>query len=505
LPPLRGDLSVDTVVVGGGIVGLTTAYLLGAAGQRVALLDSHRIAGGESGRSTAHLCDVLDTRYFLWEERLGSERTAEIARAARAGIDTVRGIIAREGIECGFAYRDGFLFAETDVDLEDLDRELEAARRAGLSCDRVGPEQLPFPSRGAGRFACQAQIDPVAFLHELRDRVLRDGTRIYENCEVLAIDEDKRCSVLTRDGRIRSRWVVLATGVPPAGRLALGTRLLISRTYAIAVRARGMSDGAGLYWDMRDPYHYLRRAEPWGGGEPCLLVGGEDHRTGTYDHTEKCVRRLRVYARDLLGDVETIADWSGQIVESPDGLPYVGLAPGSHGLLVATAFAGQGMSLGVTGAELCADFVLERKSGWQHLFRLDRLPWVSLRSYLTDGIGTAYRRVAHRWRVHGDLGFSGIPPGEGRVLRVGEDLLAVYRSDDFRLSVVRAACPEQGDVVHWNRVERSWDCPGCGSRFSTDGQILNGPAVMPLAEVDIDDRITLERLRQGENIAPEAA
>src|SRR5947209_11686369 len=129
---LAEDARADVCVVGAGIAGMTTAYLLAREGKSVVVIDDGPVGGGMTGRTTAHLVNALDDRYFELE-RLHGERGAQLAAESHtAAIERVEQVVKEEQIDCDFERVDGYLFTPPDESKEILERELKAAHRAGL-------------------------------------------------------------------------------------------------------------------------------------------------------------------------------------------------------------------------------------------------------------------------------------------------------------------------------------------------------------------------------------
>jgi len=245
---------------------------------------------------------------------------------------------------------------------------------------------------------------------------------------------------------------------------------------------------AGLFWDSMNPYHFIRAANWEGpsGPERVLIIGGEDHKTGAKERTEKCYHQLRLFARNYFGAEEVVATWSGQIIEPVDGLPYIGLNPHSRDVYLATGFSGQGMSMGTMAGILISDLIEGRGSEWESLFDPARFkPVASAGAFLAENKDFPLHFLLDRWAEKDALAVTTVAPGEGRVVRVGSRTLAVYRDESSRLHALSPVCPHMGCHVHWNRAEKSWDCPCHGSRFSTDGEVLNGPALAGLRVLDV--------------------
>ncbi len=479
--PLTQDLRAEICVIGGGISGLTTAYLLARAGRRVVLLESQTVGSGETGRTSAHLSSALDDRFQVLV-RLHGANGARMARASHeAAIDLIQHIAREERIDCEFQRVDGYLFLPPNGQLEVLEAELDAAREAGFD-EAEWCLQLPIPGFDGGpaiRFPRQAQFHPVDYLQGLARAFIRHGGRICERCPVIDVDPGPPARAVTREGPVvTADHLVCATNTPIVDWLAKHSQQVANRTYVVAMRINEGAVPAGLYWDMEEPYHYVRR---WG---ELLLIGGEDHRTGE-DEGDSVTRfrNLEAWAQARFPVNGTATSWSGQILEPVDGLAYIGRHPGRHKhVYMITGDSGHGLTHGTLGGRLIADLIRGSTNPWASLYDPGRRNLRAAGEYIKETIATV-RHLADRITPGEVSSATEVPRGTGAVMRRGLAKVAVYRDEAGHLHEHSAICPHLGCVVNWNPVEHTWDCPCHGSRFTPGGQVINGPATKGLAEI----------------------
>lgn len=466
----------DVVVVGGGISGVTAALLLQRAGKQVILLESRRLGAGETGYTTAHLTEILDTRYHVLESKFGGHQTHLVAQSSRLAIDKIESLVQEFGADsCGFGRVPGYLFAETDEQRAVLELEIDALQRVGAKASLVENIPLPFATIGAIRIDNQAQIHPLEYLAQLTRRLISSGGQIFEQTKMLDVEEGEPCRVHTDAGELRAAQVLVLTHVPVANRVAIHTKIAAYRSYAIAGKAPDPEFPPGLFWDLSDPYHYIRRQDMVDGRY--VIIGGEDHKTGKKENTLESYRALEAYARTHFPGFEASVRWSGQIMEPVDGLPFIGRNTGSTHVYVATGFSGNGITYGTLAAMSLADAVLGIRSPWTDLYDATRVkPVAQSRQYLTENVDFPTHMVTDRFAKGDVKQYQEIPMGEGRLVREQGRMLAVYRDPRGTFHVRSAVCPHLGCHVRWNKAERSWDCPCHGSRFDIEGAVLNGPA-----------------------------
>ena len=475
-PPLAGDIRTDVCVIGAGIAGVTTAYLLAQAGRRVVVLEDGAVGGGETGRTTAHLSNALDDRYHILERVHGQEGARLAAASHGAAIDTIESIVRAEKISCDFKRLDGYLFLPPGQSPDLLDAELEAAHRAGLTAvERLGRAPLPGWDTGPClRFPDQGQFHPLSYVNGLVSGIERMGGQLFGKTHVTGVEAGSPSTVRTTNQRtVSADFVVCATNTPIVDWVVIHSKQAAYRTFAIAGRVPPGSVPTALYWDTADPYHYVRLA-----GD-VLIVGGEDHKTGQRDDGSDRFRKLEEWARERfpIGAIEF--RWSGQVMEPVDGLGYIGRNPGQRQIFVATGDSGHGMTHGTIAGILIRDLILGRGSAWDELYDPSRKSVRSTVEYVRENLNVARQYVDHV--TPGEVGSEDeIRPGEGAVIRRGIKKLAVYRDNSGTLHRASAVCPHLGCIVQWNSLERSWDCPCHGSRFGVDGSVLNGPAARGL-------------------------
>ena len=484
---LKGRIHVDTVVVGGGITGLTTALTLKRAGRSVAVLEQSRIGGGESGHTTSHLTEAVDARYEYLIASFGLETAQQVKEVSRSAIERIESWTLELGISCHFKRVPAYLYAENDVQAARLEREVQAWKRCGFSPGAVSEVPLAFKNRirSAYRLNDQAQMHPVDYLEALAEAVHGGGCHVFENTPVSEIHEDDPCWVSSPLGEVIARDLVIATNTPISNRFMLHTKVHSYRSYALGfvVEPEDFPDAA-LFWDLEEPYHYIRTAES-STGEKLVILGGEDHKVGTEPDTRVRFRNLEKYARERFRVKSVHCRWSGQIMESIDGLPYIGLNPMSDKLYVATGYSGNGMTFGTAAGLLIADQILGCTNPWTSLFDPGRIrPLASASSFVRENLDFPRYWIRDHLAPAEVVDIEQIAAGEGKVIKVDGEKVAVFRDPEGGYRACSAICPHLGCQVHWNTAEKSWDCPCHGSRFDTCGRVLNGPAIQPLEPVE---------------------
>lgn len=481
---LTESLSTPVCVVGAGISGLTTAYLLAKQGIKVVVVDKGFIGSGETSRTTAHAATALDDRYFELERIRGADVAHRAATSHAAAITQIETIAKNENIDCDFKRVDGYLFLGPDDSPDILKRELIAAHAAGLAdvelLDAAPMSSLKSPSL---RFPNQGQFHPLKYLQGLALAITTNGGSIFTNTAVTDIESTEPAIINTATGHtITADTVVVATNAPINDRRScIFAKQAAYRSYVLGFRIKKGSVPQSLFWDTPDPYHYVR-VQPEAGHD-ILIVGGEDHKTGqAYDFTERYAR-LETWAKKRFPVQEIVYRWSGQVMETCDGLAFIGRNPNdSDNIFIATGDSGMGITHGTIAGMLLTDLITGKENKWTEVYNPGRVPLKATGKLARENANAA-GRLAKDYLSGGDVkSVDDIKPGTGAILRRGLAKVAVYRDRDGILHQFSAKCPHLGCIVSWNQSEQSWDCPCHGSRFNTDGQVLNAPTLEGLKQ-----------------------
>lgn len=493
--PLKKNTNTDVLIIGGGIAGLTTAYCLAKAGKSVILVEDGYIGSGESGRTTGHATCALDDRYYSLEKMHGREKTAQIAASHMKAIAFICDTVRNESIDCNFRKVDGYLFLHPTDSKENLEREYEAARRAGVVAEML--QTIPGIAAEEGkwciRFREQGQFHIMKYLKGLADAVIKMGGEIYTQTHATKIDYHGA----TANGfDIKANHIVVATNSPVNDIVTMHTKQYPYRTYVIAAKVRKETLPYSLWWDTGDqdskwlpkPFHYVR-LEEFDGQYDLLIAGGEDHKTGQADDEhipeEDRYNKLTDWARKRFPAMEEIVyKWSGQVLEPLDSLAFIGKNPGDENIYIVTGDSGNGITHGTLGGIIVTDLIRNRRNDWAGIYDPSRITLNTAGDYLHEAANMAaqYGDWLEKEEVES---MAQIKAGEGAIVDAGMKKIAVYRDEEQKLHAFSAVCPHLGCVLRWNSDERSFDCPCHGSRFTKEGKVINGPAQSNLKKVTI--------------------
>jgi len=492
-PPLQADLATDVCVIGAGIAGLTTAYLLAREGKSVVVIDARGVGAGETAMTTAHLSSEIDAT-FKEIQKLHGPDGARLAWAShRAAIDRIERLCHDEAIDCGFERVNGYLFLGPNDKERMLDEELEAARGAGAKVVKLPQADVEgFKSGPCLRFAGQAQFHPLRYLHGLAQACTRRQVQIFGATRAVSATGEGGAVVATDRGhRIISQAIVVATNSPFVDLVAIHTKQAPYHSYAIGARAAAGSITPALYWDTEDPYHYVRlhrssnRELGGDNDEPIdiLIVGGEDHKAGQASDADARFSRLESWMRErypAAGEVEF--RWSGQVMETVDGLAFIGRNPlDADNVYIATGDSGMGMTHGTIAGMLLTDLILRRDNPWTELYDPARIRSGAAIEWVKENLNVALQYTT--WLTKGDVeSIDQITPNNGAVVVEKGRKIAAFRDETGTLHRRSATCTHLGCIVAGNPSASTWDCPCHGSRFDKLGAVINGPSPRNLDE-----------------------
>lgn len=487
--PLNKNLQTDVVIVGGGLAGLSVAYCLSKAGKKIVLVEDGLLGSGETGRTTAHLVTALDDRYYRLEEIFDKETVKTIAQSHMAAIDFVERTVKNENIDCDFERVSGYLFLDPSDKEDSLNRELTAAKNAGIDVTEI--VQVPGMLSKSGKSICfhgQAEFHPLKYLIGLCNAVRAKGGKIYTETHASEISTE---GIKTANGfTITADYVVIATNSPVNSKYTLPLKQDSYRTYVIgALVKKGMLPKA-LWWDTGDqksknivpPYHYVR-LHSYNETHDLLISGGEDHPVGEVG--EKVIDRFAVlqeWTRKHFPIGNIIYRWSGQVLEPMDSIAFIGRNPwDKENIFIVTGDSGNGMTHCTIAGILITDLINGKENPWEKIYKPSRFTIGESGPVFKKLGGDFVSAIKSFFEMNNGEAKTRVPNGEAKVMEIQNRKVGIFRDMEDHLHVVSAECMHLGCTVSWNKDEMTWDCPCHGSRYTYEGKVINGPANSDLA------------------------
>ncbi|MHC1685918.1 MAG: FAD-dependent oxidoreductase [Clostridiaceae bacterium] len=478
-PTLDKDTEVDVAIIGGGITGITTAYLLKNQGFKVAIIEADRISQGTTGHTTSFVTSQHDIIYSNLIKQMGFKKAKQYADANEGAIDFIEDLVRKFNIDCDFYRLPAYIYTTDEKYISDLKDEADAAKRLGIQASYVENLDLPLPVKGALRFDNQAQFHPRKYLLKIAENIPGDGSEIYEHSHVVDVTIDNLFTLVTDTGfKVKASKVVLASHFPFFDGLGLYfAKLRPERSYVITAKIKNQLP-SGTFVDGGDSSWYFRMQDYRDG--QMLIVGGQDHKTAHGGDMKQHYVNLKKFAEETFDIEEFLYLWSTQDYITLDDIPYVGkLTAKSENIYVATGYGEWGMTNGTAAANIITDLIVKNESPYQEVYDPSRdISTKGIKNVVKENLDVA------KELIKGKLQFGShnlnLKNDEGKVVSIHGERYGAYKDKDGNLHLVDITCTHLGCELKWNSAERSWDCPCHGSRFTFEGDIIEGPAVTRL-------------------------
>lgn len=484
-PELKKDLHVDVAIVGGGMVGITAACLLKKEGLSVAVLEADRIVQGTTGHTTAKVSSQHGLIYYKIKQHMGEEKARQYAEANESAIRTISSLVKENDIDCDFEWRSSYVYTHLDEYVKKIEDEAKTADSLGIKASFLDKIPLHFPVKAALRFDNQAQFHPRKYLLALAARIPGNGSGIFEQTRAVDIEEGTRCTVITEKGaRVTADNVIIASHYPfydkPGFYFA---RLYQERSYLLGVIARQKLP-EGMYITAEDPGRSLR-SQKYGDGE-IIMVGGEHHKTGHGETTSLHYENLATFAKEIFDVVDIPFRWSTQDCTTMDDVPFTGrLTRGRSNLYVATGFRKWGMTNSTSSAMILRDLITKGESPWEPVYSPSRFfDGDSTKTFIKENADVAGQFVYGKLESVTNISQIELTPGQGKIVQVGGQKAGAYKDGQGHVHLVDSTCTHLGCETRWNDAEKTWDCPCHGSRYTYEGDVVDGPTVKPLARLE---------------------
>jgi len=476
----------DTLIIGGGITGLTTALLLQKQGMNCIVAEAHNVGFGTTGGTTAHINTFADTTYDETEKAFDAASAKLFATAINEAVAIINEHVLVYKIDCDFEWKPGYVYAEDSKQAKELDSLYQSALKVGVKVKETQEVPTPLSFEKAVVFDNQAQFHPLKYISGLQKEFIALGGVVLENTRVEDVETREGIHyAITNVKDIAAKNVVYATHLPIGGISPQHFLCAPYRSYVIAVKLTDEKYPDALIYDMQEPYHYFRSHVI--DGQKYLIVGGHDHKSG-HGEPEKSFEDLEKYVREHYHVASVDYKWSAQYYISADGLPYIGELPlAPKGIYSATGFNGNGMILGTISAKIISDLILGKENDFADLFDPARVkPLAGFNEIVKENADVAYHFIADRLAMDDIKSLNEIENGSGAVVEYKDKKLAIYKDESGSVHALNPVCTHAKCIVDWNNSEKSWDCPCHGARFDIDGNVLTGPARKNLEKVAVN-------------------
>ncbi|WP_125666048.1 FAD-dependent oxidoreductase [Paenibacillus baekrokdamisoli] len=484
-PTLNQDIEADITIVGGGISGITTAYLLVKEGYKVVLLDAGKLLNGTTGHTTAKITAQHDLIYDEFVTNLGQEKASLYYQASNDALQFIKQTVTHNQIQCGFSEQDAYVYTDSIDYLKKLEDEMAAYKLLGIPSSYSDHIPLQVPAKAAIIMHNQAQFHPLHYLTALVREYIEAGGEIYENTTAIDVEKGSLPKVITSDGHhITCKYVASCTHFPFYDGLGFYfARMHADRSYVLGVKVADDYPG-GMYISAEDPKRSIRHAET-ADQQKLILIGGQSHKTGQGICTISHYEELQQFTERHFNLQEIAYRWSTQDLVTGDKIPYIGrITASSPNIFVATGYRKWGMTNSTAAALLIRDLIMEKENPYEKLFEPSRsTSFTTIKKLIVDNADVAKHLIAGKLeRINKrpeDLALD-----EGSVVQIKGRRAGGYKDKNGELYLVDTTCTHMGCEVEWNNGDRTWDCPCHGSRFSISGDVIEGPAEKPLSRLE---------------------
>ena len=488
-PTLEEDITVDVAIVGGGITGITCGYLLKKEGLTVAIIEADRIVKGTTGHTTAKITSQHDLIYDKMIKQLGMDKAKQYAQSNEEAIQLITKIIKEENIDCDFRPQSAYIYTQLDEYVAQIKNEVQAAQNLGINASYIENLPLPFPIKAAVKFHGQAEFHPRKYLLSLAEHIPGNGGYIFENTKAVGIETEgekgDKYFIVTENGKkINASKIIIASHYPFSNLRGLYvSRIYQERSYIVAIKAKSKFPD-GMYISAEESGISLR-SQPYGDSE-LILIGGGNHKTGHGNDMNIHYRNLIDFANENFDVEEILYRWSAQDCMTMDDIPFIGSINSNHpNIYVATGFKKWGMTISAVSAMVLKDIIVKGESPWAEVYDPARFTYSgSIWHLIKENIDVAINLISGK--LLSESIDTDIKKGEGKAIDMDGEKAGAYRNEEGRLYLVNTTCTHLGCEVKWNNAEKTWDCPCHGSRFSPNGDVIEGPAFKPLERIEIE-------------------
>jgi len=478
------DRKFDILIIGAGLAGLNTAYLLKDQGLQIGIIEATTVGYGVSGYTTAKITVQHDLIYDYLINSFSLDEARQYLKANEEGLNLIKNIIHTNNIECDFKEQTAYVYATEESEIKDLKKELKAYENLGIDGFYTEIVPLPFKVKGAIGIKNQGQYNPLKYLYSLYNILIDSSVEIYENARALNIQPHKDFHVVeTEFGNIYAKKVIVTTHYPFDNSFGLYfLRLYQDKSYVLAAKTKE-APFDGMYININDPIHSMRYQ--FSEKEDLLILAGGNHRAGEKDDEEESYKELENFLKVNFKDAQVVSKWSTQDCMTYDNIPYIGMySDNIENLYVATGFKKWGMTHSTAAALILRNKILNTADDYSEIYNPSRItPLQSAKEFLSSGKSITAGFVKRIIPVPDEL-FQ-VEIGKGKIINYKGKKVGIYKNERGDYFCINPVCPHLKCALAFNEAEKTWDCPCHGSRYDIKGKILEGPTVYPLDKIRI--------------------
>lgn len=482
-PKIEKDIDVDVCIIGAGITGIMTAYMLLNSGLKICLIDKGEICSGVTENTTAKITSQHGLIYDYLKVNFGKEFSKLYLESNELAIDLIEKIVKDEKIECEFKRTDNYIYTCKDEYTQKIKDEVKIVKELGLKAELIETINLPFKIKTGIKFPNQAKFHPLKYLYKIAEILKNGGVQIYTNSIVKDTKKKAdRYEVFTEKHIINSKYVVMATHYPIKSFPGFYfLKMYQDKSYAIAIEPNEKID-KGMYISAGSPIASFRDIN-----NELLIIGGQDHKIGdSSKDLEKCYKNLEEYAKEIYPSMKVKYKWTTQDCISLDKVPYIGefssLMPNFY---IATGYKKWGMTTSHIAAEIIRDKILGINNKYEKVYKATRIGMLKNHKEFGNMIKqSVYSLGINKLKIP-KYKFEDLDMDSGGVVDYEGKKMGIYKDKKGKIYAVKPYCKHLGCELSWNNLEKTWDCPCHGSRYDYTGKLIIEPASKNLDKIDI--------------------
>lgn len=485
-PFLESNLNADVCIIGAGIFGLSTAYLLSKQGFNVVVLEKDFIGSKVSGHTTAKITSQHGLIYRHLIDDYGKDFAKSYLEANIIAIGDIYDIIEDENIDCEFVRQNSYVYGNTLEETIKIKSEVDAVNSLGFNAYFTNDLKVPFSYDSAIEFRDQAQFHPRKYMIGLCNAIVKNGGKIFENSTVYDVKKDGNdYLVKLNNSVVNCKYVVLASHYPFINIPGFYfTKMYQDTSYVIAIETESnLFDG--MYISSSNPVFSFRTMQD--GNKKLLLIGGASHKTGENVDFQSTYGVLEAKAKELYPDFKVKYRWNTRDCITLDKIPYIGnFSNIMPNVFVGTGFNKWGMTSSNVAANIVTDKILGKENKFENIFSATRMHPIKNRWEMKNIIKQSASSLLFEKLKSFPNQILSIENDNGKIIEIKGDKIGVYKDSDGNIFAVNPICTHLGCLLSWNNVDKTWDCPCHGSRFNFKGKNIYDPAIKSLDFIKLD-------------------
>jgi len=493
---LQEDIQTDICIIGGGITGITVAYYLNKYKIKNVILEKDRICQKTTGYSTAKITSQHGLIYKYLIDSKGKEFAKQYYHANEQAKENIAKIIEQEKIECEFERQSAYVFTEKLEEVQKIKEEVNAVKSFGGTANYIEAKDIQINNINiennnrikalvAIEFPNQAQFNAYKYATELAKIVQKTNTQIYENSKMVnwEVDDNGYIVELDNQTKVKTKYIIIATKYPIVNFPGFHFLKMYQSTSNIIVIDPKQELFNGMYINSENPTISLRTIK--GNGRRLLAIAGFDHKTGAKIDLSDSYNYLEKIAKEMYPNCEVKYRWNTEDCISLDKIPYIGeFSKELSKIYVATGYNKWGITSSNIAANIIVDKIMGKENEYEDIFKATRLEPIKNRKEVANMLKESVNSLLVNKIKKPKESISQVKIDQGKIIELDGEKIGVYKDSQGKIFKVKPVCKHLGCELSWNNLDKTWDCPCHGSRYTYRGELIYGPSVKNLDKYD---------------------